>query len=125
MTGDWVPEGFEFRGEVRPSLDGEHVLNFDGTAGLWTGERSLSWNVILHKIEKPKTYRPFANAAEFKPHRDRWIRRITNGGAFKIHDYCNDGSENDRSEVTSWEEFFSFGYVFDDDGSPFGVEVTE
>ena len=124
MTIKGVPKGWE---PVRFGLPKQGECFLDNLGSL--EQAALDFEdcsyLIIRKIEKPKTYRPFANAEEFKPHRDRWIRRITNGGAFKIHDYCNDGSENDRSEVTSWEEFFSFGYVFDDDGSPFGVEVTE
>lgn len=98
----------------------------DMTVETWDMDRpSIGWAVILRKIEKPKQYRPFASAAEFKPHRDRWIRRITNGGAFKITDYCDFGYENDNGVVVTWKEYLDFGYAFDDDGSPFGVEVSE
>ena len=80
--------------------------------------------IIIRKIEKPKAYRAFANAAEFKPHRDRWVRRIANGGAFLVSDYSEEGFCYDELNPVSWEELFNMGYVFDDDGTPFGVEVA-
>ena len=80
--------------------------------------------IIIRKIEKPKQYRPFANAAEFKPHRDRWVRRLANGGAFLVFDYSEKGFCAHKWNPVSWEELFKLGYVFDDDGSPFGAEVT-
>ena len=87
----------------------------------WVTDRR-NWPII-RKIEKPKRYRPFANAAEFKPHRDRWLRRKDNGHEMRTTSYCDDlhftGNDGD-----GWLAMLS-DYVFDDDGSPFGVEVTE
>ena len=76
----------------------------------------------LEKVEKK--YRPFANAAEFAPHRGRWVY------------FCDDitnqllpSSFQDRGiwhakRITRWAELFS-QCKFADDGTPFGVEVTE
>lgn len=76
----------------------------------------------LEKVDKK--YRPFANAAEFMPHRGRWIY------------FCDDitnqllpSSFQDRGiwhakRITRWAELFSQA-KFADDGTPFGVEVTE
>ena len=82
----------------------------------------------IRKIEKPKRYRPFANAAEFEPHRDRWIRRTYNGdlsgkGCFKGHAY-DDIGVYDVGEHFTYRELFEDGRQFDD-GTPFGIEVTE
>ena len=74
------------------------------------------------KPPKPeKKYRPFANAAEFMPHRGRWVY------------FCDDitnqllpSSFQDRGiwhakRITRWAELFS-QCKFADDGTPFGVE---
>jgi hypothetical protein len=76
--------------------------------------------VILRKVERPKTYRPFANAEEFKPHRDRWCR---------IGD-CDSRVQNVTDERVyfrdckfTWEQ--AYIEIAFDDGTPFGVEVGE
>jgi hypothetical protein len=82
----------------------------------------------------PKKYRPFANAAEFKPHRDRWVKIVSEdnncgcqleesvGDELSIHG-CSEHS------VCVWEGWMTYGDAFKcfvfDDGTPFGVEVTE
>lgn len=62
-------------------------------------------------------YRPFANAAEFKPHRDKWIvRKDGKPGAHRSGTYGDSGS------------IFSFEHMFDsfmfEDGTPCGVLET-
>jgi len=91
--------------------------------------------LIIRKIEKPKQYRPFANAAEFEPHRDRWVysaeQRDDNqegaespeDGHSKITTYSKHGVTID-GYAFCFDTAFRY-FVFDDDGSPFGVEVTE
>ena len=122
-----IPEGWELVRVGHPVIEVEWVLNHYGDPILFSGNPNVNpgsnWPII-RKIEKPKTYRPFANAAEYKPHRDRWVRRIANGGAFLISDYSEEGLCYDEFSPVSWEELFNMGYVFDDDGSPFGVEVA-
>ena len=71
-------------------------------------------------------YRPFANAAEFAPHRDRWVR-LKSDTSMQMRVVCyNDRVvwiESDR--VTGNR----YGYVFDrfvfEDGTPFGVLDTK
>ena len=104
---------------------GNWYIDVYGEPVLIDSEWSSKNAVIVRKIEKPKQYRPFANAAEFKPHRDRWVRRSENEGAFLVFDYSEKGFCADDWNPVSWEELFNMGYVFDDDGTPFGVEVTE
>lgn len=78
---------------------------------------------FARKIE-PR-YRPFANAAEFAPHRDRWVR-LKSDTSMQMRVVCyNDRVvwiESDR--VTGNR----YGYVFDrfvfEDGTPFGVLDT-
>jgi hypothetical protein len=113
-----IPDGFEaiaFR-EVK---HGETYLYEDGRVVSWMQfHTSCTKYVIVRKIEKPKQYRQFANAEEFKPFRDRWWRNKGRGSVFPPSDYADNyhcGS--------SWGASF-INKVFDD-GSPFGVEVNE
>jgi hypothetical protein len=59
-------------------------------------------------------YRPFANAAEFRPHRDRWWKRKGETVLRKTELY----SEKQHGFAT-WEERFA-NYEFED-GTPFGI----
>jgi hypothetical protein len=119
-----LPEGYDIVRIGRPEK-GELFIGGTGQVEKSTGGEHAVCYLILRKIERPKQYRPFANAEEFKPHRDRWIRRMAHGGAFKICDYSNIGHCLEENDPCSWQEFFDLGYVFDDDGSPFGVDVSE
>jgi hypothetical protein len=113
-----VPDGLEvvaFR-EVRYE---EMYLNDDVLR--WTQTRtSAAKYVIVRKIEKQKQYRPFENGEEFKPYRDRWWR-------YKSEKFT---SRPPRGyDDCGWICGDTWGRLFDaivfDDGSPFGVEVTE
>lgn len=129
MKIEGIPDGWEQErvGQIHP---GEYWVDNYGLAARWGADHpSSSKNyVIIRKIEKPKQYRPFANAAEFKPFRDRWVRRTYNGdlsnaGCFKFHAY-DDSGVYDVGKHFTYQEMFDDGRQFDD-GSPFGVEVTE
>jgi hypothetical protein len=67
-------------------------------------------------------YRPFANAAEFMPHRDRWISRSEMGvikpGAWRPIGYSDVGIYPD---VSVMEYADAFKWLTFEDGSPFGV----
>lgn len=124
MKIEGIPDGWELVriGNIFP---GEYRVNNDGQPQRWDNDRKseLSNYVIIRKIEKPKQYRPFANAAEFEPHRDRWFR------AKGDPDHCiSTTAYNDRGHWTvkkhdTWEVMLE-RYTFDD-GTPFGIEVTE
>lgn len=124
MQVEGIPDGWELV-RVGPVCYGEWRLMESGAVKQWDiMEPSLGWAVVLRKIEKPKQYRPFANAAEFEPHRDKWIKqKLENADhRFKTQAYSNlmhyagqDGEE--------WEA--AFDYFEFEDGTPFGVEVTE
>ena len=75
--------------------------------------------VIIRKIEQPKQYRPFANAKEFEPHRDRWWKKKNGDDRTYPPAYYNDKYSGGLHFDNCFED-----RVFDD-GSPFGVEVTE
>lgn len=73
-------DGYEYTGEYRIPLSWEPYLNSLYTQPTVTEEcnppRKISF--ILRKIEKPKTYRPFKDYDEMKPHRERMVlERLT------------------------------------------------
>ena len=117
-----IPEGWELVRVGKPK-EGEFFIDGRSCPYQAMDDDHVHGCAIIRKIERPKQYRPFANAAEFKPHRHRWVRRLANGGAFLVFDYSEKGFCADEWNPVSWEDLFDMGYVFDDDGSPFGVEV--
>jgi hypothetical protein len=129
-----VPDGWELV-EFRKPVKGDFVINWIGEIEQHKDCQPVFVFPIIRKIEVPKTYRPFANGAEFEPHRDRWVEVVSEdnncgcdfdqgdiGGKRKI-DGCNEYS------VCIWEGWMTYGDAFEcfvfDDGSPFGVEVTK
>jgi hypothetical protein len=112
-----VPDGWELvRFDVPEECD--HWLDRFGEVSSRPTRYS---QLIIRKIEKPAKYRPFKDAEEFKPHRDRWWR-------------YNDSEDSEHVQPpaayskigpmgSNWEQAFS-GRVFDD-GTPFGVRIDE
>jgi hypothetical protein len=123
MKIEGVPIGFELEKFGPLKKDQPCIwLDTDGEICNWYGlaETRDGSFPILRKIERPKTYRPFANAEEFKPHRDRWWRykgaeypcvRPPAAYSDTAHDGC------------SW--LMKFNDCEFDDNTPFGVEVSE
>ena len=127
MTIEGIPDGWELVRIGKPMLD-ENYIGMSGTICKVVTIPDGKAHPIIRKIEKPKQYRPFENAAEFEPHRDRWVRRTHNGdlsnaGCFKFHAYDDEGIY-DVGRHFSYQEMFDDGRQFDD-GTPFGIEVTE
>jgi len=117
-----VPEGWRLVRIGKPKA-GEYYIEINGEAceAKLITPTVLQWVfAIIEKIEQPRQYRPFANAAEFEPHRDRWWR------------YMDDNQTVSRPPA-NYSDSGHYGYDFEyglerkvfDDGSPFGVEVTE
>ena len=118
-----VPEGWRLVA-IRHAVAGDYFLNTRGLPEPWTLKVSSgSVFAIIRKIEKPKQYRPFANAKEFEPHRDRWFRPKCSPDQCILTTAYNDRGHWTAKEQDTWEAMFEL-YTFDD-GSPFGVEVTE
>jgi hypothetical protein len=112
-----VPEGWE--------LVGIGCEAGDWSIGFLDGKRCAVRLAIkspnspkIRKIEKPKRYRQFASAEEFKPHRERWWKWK---GQSLISPPARYNDEEHNS--TSWRQ--SFDEKVFDDGAPFGVEVTD
>ena len=113
------PEGYELVRIGRPE-EGELFICGTGLVAKSTGGQAAFNYVIVRKIERAKKYRPFKDAEEFKPHRDRWCRisvcdsrvqKVTNERVFF------------RDCHFTWEQ--AYIKITFDDGSPFGVEVNE
>ncbi|NBV43316.1 hypothetical protein EBR96_11205 [bacterium] len=116
-----VPEGWELIGFRMVARD-DYILSDQGCPRLWSeraGDRGGIYPII-RKIEKPKQYRPFANAEEFKPHRDRWWRWKEDPNY--SHPPCCYSDKFHGRWAYDWSE--SFCEKMFDDGSPFGVEIT-
>ncbi len=128
-----VPEGFELLRIGTPE-EGEPYIEPSGRIATCPGGYMGSGYPVLRKIEKPKRYRPFANAAEFAPHRDRWVC-VANGIDEEISIDSSDVGECLRLQgygdlsIATWYGWCAFETAFEcfmfDDGSPFGIEVSE
>jgi hypothetical protein len=121
MKIEGIPEGYEILRIGRPDK-GELFIRGTGLVGAAIGGESSFAFAIVRKIEKPKQYRPFANAEEFKPHRDRWWKwnpiKFSSSKNYPPLSYDDNGYGDD-----SWQQALN-EKVFDD-GSPFGVEAGE
>ncbi len=118
-----VPDGWELVRIGRP-VKGEFFVRFGRVDECTHTELMDDSSAIVRKIEKPKRYRQFANAEEFRPHRDRWVRRISDGLVFRCTSYGGGALVVLGNLLPSFTEGFQ-EFVFDNDGTPFGVEVTD
>ena len=89
-------------------------------------DRSLDCSTIEHfemqvskQVTEPK-YRPFANAAEFDSHRDKWVLSKTGNNRCRVLSYT-DARVGLYPDWLLWNTAFE-SYAFED-GLPFGVEV--
>lgn len=73
---------------------------------------------IHEPIPEPK-WRPFKDADEFRPHRDRWLMRVGSGNrAVRCTDYSDTGLVVGS---TGYSYKTAIEYVLFDDGTPCGV----
>jgi hypothetical protein len=133
MTIEGVPEGWEL---VRIGIPkyGEWVVGLRTGTAYQARIDGDKYQAIIRKIEKPKRYRPFANADEFKPFRDRWVRIVSPSGCEIELDDIDVGAVmridgyNDDS-VCTWVGWCVYPNAFAvcefEDGTPFGIEVAE
>jgi hypothetical protein len=117
---------------MRCAINGEHYIGSDGVVRKCLSEKESMYTYpIVRKIEEPAAYRPFANAEEFKPHRDRWLTRKDKSdpthvdGACRVVAYDDQGLWFTTGNYHTWEAAFDSGRCFDDDGTPFGVRINE
>ena len=87
------------------------------------GIKTSSGHVVpyfaIEKVKEPE-YRPFANAEEFKPYRERWFASKKDSDVFRVELYCNSG-------ICEVRGYWSYDELFKDctleDGTPAGVKV--
>jgi hypothetical protein len=113
-----VPAGWELV-RIGIPMDLEWVIAMNTGEPYQMAQDGFRYQAIVRKIEKPKQYRPFANAEEFKPHRDRWWRFKDEPDHFHPPLSYSDKFHSAHCWVDSFKE-----KLFDD-GTPFGVEVAE
>ena len=117
MSIEGIPEGWELVRVGKP-LAGEFFIDGLSCPHQAMDDRHFHGCAIIRKIEKPKQYRAFANAAEYAPHRGRWWKKTSGDDRTYPPCYYNDsyhgGLHFDRCFI---DRTF-------DDGTPFGVEVT-
>jgi hypothetical protein len=120
MKIEGIPGGYDIVRIGKP-VDGELVLGWQGDVFEWGGGANDVVNhVILRKIERPKQYRPFANAEEFKPHQLRFWRWKTDSESMhRPPQHYFENGWNSRIWKSAYDDA-----VFAD-GTPFGVEVSD
>jgi hypothetical protein len=128
-----VPEGWELVRVGVPDSE-DWLIGYDGNPVahcMLKRPLKLAKYAIIRKIEQPARYRQFANAEEFKPHRDRWIGRNWTDrtpaarGAYKPTAYNDRGIWTSVENFETYEQMFDDGRCFDDNGTPFGVRIDE
>ena len=122
MSIEGIPDGWEL---VRfdYAANGEQYLTSDGDVTNHTNARlSGIKRLIIRKIEKPKRYRPFANAAEAEPLWDVVLTKTQlKGSRFRVNGTGALGVVIGQFSYSYQEAFELFECI---DGTPFGVEVT-
>jgi hypothetical protein len=134
MTIEGVPEGWELV-RLGSAKRGEWYMLEDGSIRCAQANhvRGL-FDPIVRKIEKPKRYRPFASAEEFRPFKGCWITINAKhcpelfladddlGDTYRIEGF----NEHSVCIYVGWCTYqAAFGVMTFDDGTPFGIEVTE
>jgi hypothetical protein len=119
-----VPEGWELVRIDNPT-QGEWFIDGVGLLKEYLYKTPCGGKFpIISKIEEPARYRPFESAEEFKPHRDRWVRRVLDELVFRCTSYGGGALVVYGDLLPTFSEAFA-EFVFDDDGTPFGVRIDE
>ena len=74
-------------------------------------------NIVSEYIEPEPVYEPFANAAEFAPHRDKWVMRLDGDGCYRFNGYDDTGVWSVNGTRYTYKDLFRFRF---DDGKPCG-----
>jgi hypothetical protein len=128
MKIEGIPDGWELV-RIGTPLMGEFKLNFKGEAIKSFGCEKNANIPIIRKIEKPKRYRPFANAQEFTPYKNLWAEVVNENDNYWVKGervrcvaYCDSGATYEGHSL-DWED--AFKTLCFRQGRPVGMEVTE
>ena len=119
-----IPEGWELVRVGKP-LEGEFFIDGLDEIRQAHDDNHFHGCAIIRKIEKPKTYRPFANAAEYLP---RWGNPVKYQDSLKFDLIISTSelgvyiAQGRMVQFLTMEQ--AFGCLRFADGSPFGVEVA-
>jgi hypothetical protein len=125
MKIEGIPEGYEVV-RIGTPLKGEWFILHNGKIMQSSGSQTDKNYPILRKVERPKQYRPFANGAEYSPHFNRQVVEANDDNMT----YLPIAFDNNKVWLgpdfggNAWDEAFR-SFKFKDDGTPFGVEVSE
>lgn len=111
----------------------EHFIDEQGKIQRWEARCSSNKKgyVIVKRAVKPKQFRPFANAAEFREYKNRWITRVDQSGnelpgecrvaGFDDHGFWLTGGVH-----VTWADAMQRGHKFivGPKRIPFGIEVA-
>ena len=121
MQAEGIPDGWDFVMVGVPKT-GDWMINAEGEPDRAKSDFTTFWPII-RKIEKPKRYRPFANAAEAEV---MWDAKLQ---------FKGDGVDRFRvtairaTGVTIGGSTYKYAEAFErlecSDGTPFGVEVID
>ena len=125
MSIEGIPEGWVAL-KFDHSVFGDNWIDEMGQIHLHEADLHSKYKrLIIRKIEKPKTYRPFANAAEYLP---RWGNPVKYQDSLKFDLIISTSelgvyiAQGRMVQFLTMEQ--AFGCLRFADGSPFGVEVT-
>ena len=128
-----IPEGWELVRVGKPVRDIDWVIDPDGKPKLCDYDPMHHNRPIVRRIEKPKQYRPFANAAEYVAHIregfavDWKVDGVSRGfhAVVSANDHFVFVAFREVVKRFNWAEAFEnlvFRHI-DNTTSPFGVEV--
>ena len=108
---------------IQAFAEGKTIEHCDNGAWWCDEDLSFSGDPSEYRIKPEPKYRPFANAEEFKPHRDRWLRHKSWNDEYRRPNYFDNQTTTLGSSSYNYPTLLSV-FTFED-GSPCGVLVTE
>jgi hypothetical protein len=116
-------------GPMQRGSDSNYPFHDKATGKLWN-IRGVRWctedqaaeNIVEEYVPPKPAYRPFANAAEFKPHRLKWIQRKGDAAAeghFRVSGYSEKGVHVNDAGLIKYIDLLAFTF---EDGTPCGVK---
>jgi hypothetical protein len=121
-----VPVGWEVERIGQPIFKVDWVMDPDGRPMLCDFDSTFLNRVIIRKIEKPATYRPFKDAEEYMPHWGKPIRLKDGVGFDSVVSTSRIGIYvANETLITRYSLPDAFKRLEFADGTPFGVRIDE